>query len=141
MGDPRRACAGGGAGEIARLHDDAGAFGGRLQHRIDGRRVIAAAGADPDRAAAAEQADGAGLVDQAARVGGEGVAVDPDERKGVVGVGDHPSDQPHRPVGDEADIRPVDQNHRNARIGAAPDQPLDIAGFDRRHATPVRGSS
>ena len=48
------------------------------------RRRIAAAGLDPDRAAAAEQRHGVRLVDQARRIGGQRVALEPHQRERIV---------------------------------------------------------
>ena len=39
-------------------------------------------------------------------------------------------DQAFGPIEDEAGVGAVDEDDADARVGAAPDQPLDVAGLD-----------
>ncbi len=119
-------------GEVAALHDDAGVGDRGAQHRLDRGGVVAGPRPDPDRPAAAEQAHRAGLVAEPARIGGEGVAVDPHQREGVRRIGDEILGEFPGAFRDQAGVGAVDEDHRDARVGPAPDQPLDLAGLDRR---------
>ena len=119
--------------EVAGLHHDPRVGDGDAENGLHGGGEITGAGPDPDRPLAAEQADRARLVAQATGIGGDHVAIDPHEGEGVVHLGHEALGQGLRSLGNEAGIGPVNEDHRNARVRPAPDQPLDIPRLDRRH--------
>ena len=71
------------------------------------------------------------LVAEATGIGGQRIAVDPHQGEGVGGVGDEILGELLRPLGHEAAIGAVNEDHRDARVGPAPDQALDLAGPHR----------
>ncbi|GJD58990.1 hypothetical protein IFDJLNFL_4916 [Methylobacterium dankookense] len=125
---------GGGFREVARLHHDARARDLDLQHGLDGGRVVAAAGPDPDRALVAEQADRAGLVHQSSRIAGQHVAVDLRQREGIARIRHEALGEALGPLGDEPGIGPVDEDDGDPRVGAAADQAFRLMRLDGGHA-------
>ncbi len=124
--------------EIAGLDDDT-AIGSRRggEHALHGRREIAAAGLDPDGAAATEQRHRVGFLDQPLGLVGECVALDAGEREGVADILDRTGDQrddafPHQPR-----IGSVHQDDRSGRIGSG-DETVDVGVLDRHHGRSLR---
>ena len=113
-------------------------FGGIVGQRVDAAGEIARAGADADGAAAAEQRHGHGFVDQARRLGGELVAVEPHQRKGIVGVVDRGRHQRVGALAHEAGVGAIEQDDRAARIGPG-EEGVDFFSAKRDH--PVLRSS
>ena len=91
--------------------------GGGREQGLDGGHEVAAAGLDPDRAAAAEQRYRVGLLDQPHRLGCKRVAVDPHQREGVASDRrPRTADQGFGALAHQPGIGAVDQHDRARRI-------------------------
>ncbi len=120
------------ATQIAGLDHHAAVRRGGSDEGFDCRREVAAAALDPHGALAAEQRNGVGLLDQACRLRGKVVAVEPRQLKGVLGVVDGDANQRLSALVYEARIRSEHEHDRPRRI--RPRQELvDVAGFQRDH--------
>ena len=92
-------------------------FSGDFRKRIDAAGKVARAGADANRAAAAEQRHRHGFVDQPRRLGRQFVAVKPHQRKRIVGVIDGGRHQRVGTLAHQAGVGTIEQDDRTAGIG------------------------
>ena len=98
-----------------------------LQQRAAGRGRLVARLPQPHHAAAAEQAERPGLVEQAAGIAADHVRAELAEAEGVARIVDHGPDQAQHALAHEALIGTVDQHHR--RVGPA-QEALDLAAAE-----------
>ena len=118
--------------QLAGLDHDAAILHGRIGERIDAAGEIARAGADADRAAAAEQRHRHGFIDQARRLGGQFVAVEPDQRERIVGIIDRGRHQGIGALAHQAGVGAVEQDDGPAGIGPGEER-VDLFSAQRDH--------
>ena len=124
--------------QIAGFDDDAAIGRRRGQHRLERGGNVAAAGLHQHGAAAAEQRDGVGLLDQPRRIGGELLALDAHEGERVAHVVNRGLHQRVDALAHETCVRPEHQHDRLRRIGAG-DKTIGVGGFDGGHSCCRRG--
>ena len=116
--------------QLAGFDHDAAILQRRICQRVDAAGETARAGADADRAAAAEQRHRHGLVDQPRRLGGKLVPVQPHQRKWIVGIVDRGSQQRIGAFTHEAGIGTVEQDNGAPRIGPG-EKSVDVFSPER----------
>ena len=125
--------------ELSGLDDDAAILDRRIGQRIDAAGKVARAGADANRAAATEQRDGHGFLDQPRRLGGEFVAGKAHQRKRVVGVVDRGGNQRVGALAHQPGVGTIEQDDRSSRIGPGEIR-IDFPAAQRHHqGKPVNG--
>ena len=116
--------------QLAGLDHDAAILQGHIGQRVDSASKTARARAHPNGAAAAEHRDRHGLVDQPGWFGGQLVAIQPHQRKGIVGIVDSGGDQRVSAFADQAGIRAVKQDYGAAGIGPG-EKSVDVFSAER----------
>ena len=105
-----------------------------LSQRLDAAREIARPRLDAKGAAAAEQRHGHRFVDQARRLGGQFVAVDPHQRERIVGIVDAARDQGIGALAHQAGVGAVEQGDRPAGVGLR-QIGVDVTSAQRHHGS------
>src|SRR5262249_32634851 len=95
---------------------------------------VARAGFHPDRAAASEQRNGVGLLDEARGLAGEIVALEPGQLKGILGVVNRDAYERFRALAHQACVRAEDEHDRPLRTCK---DLVDVGAFQRDHEISV----
>ena len=125
-----------GRAQLSRL-DQNERVGRIVENGFERRGKIATAGADAHDPAAAEQAEGSGLVLQETGIRRDGVALERDDGEGIAVVAGRGGKQRRRALANEPGIGTVNQDDGTSRIGAG-EEAVDVAGAERDHGRSAR---
>src|SRR5260370_1191943 len=120
--------------ESAGLDHDSAVRRRRRNERLGRGSKVARAGFHPDRAAASEQRNGVGLLDQARGLAGEIVALEPGQLKGILWVVNRHAHERFRALAYQACVPAEDEHDRPPRMC---EELVDVGALQRDHEISV----